>query len=396
MKKFKDLVYNQLHSKPSAYTPKANSEPLAEQTYSKELKFKANALKEFWQKNELPSSTPKITPSPIARKYRTTSKRRVQPRGKKFELFTATNDKADFVYLSKLEPQTHLDLFKWVANWLNEERNAFIGRRMNWVTIRGHEENKLHLILNLTHLDGSSMKAFKKLSENLPKQMRTVLGAGLFLDPDSSDYYLDAKSNANGKAYKHLFGPNFLVHEINEIPWRYPNIGFSQINQRALPDLVQTIDSWIKKDQSKELLDLYCGYGFFSVSFSERFSKVLGIDWTGPSIEMARKNATFQKKNHLRFLSRDITNHQIADIPNPNYNEVIILDPPKQGTNEGVIEGLAHRQPAQVFHVFCGIDSVPAALKEWDANGYKPVKHMAFDFFPGTANLELLILLEAK
>ena len=77
-------------------------------------------------------------------------------------------------------------------------------------------------------------------------------------------------------------------------------------------------------------------------------------------------------------------------------NEVMLLDPPRQGTLPGVIASLARRKPKKVLHIFCGVDQIPPSLKEWQANGYQARRVAPLDMFPGSANLEILVLLEPK
>jgi len=61
-----------------------------------------------------------------------------------------------------------------------------------------------------------------------------------------------------------------------------------------------------------------------------------------------------------------------------------------------VIAALARRKPKKALHIFCGVDQIPPSLREWQANGYQVRRVVPLDIFPGSANLEILILLEAK
>jgi hypothetical protein len=49
-----------------------------------------------------------------------------------------------------------------------------------------------------------------------------------------------------------------------------------------------------------------------------------------------------------------------------------------------------------VLHVFCGTDEIPGELKQWERAGYAASAIRPLDLFPGTPNIETLVLLEAK
>ena len=74
----------------------------------------------------------------------------------------------------------------------------------------------------------------------------------------------------------------------------------------------------------------------------------------------------------------------------------MLLDPPRGGTAEGVIEVLAAKRPGRVVHLFCDIDIMPAEIRRWEASGYVREKVIPFDMFPGTSTIEVVTLLRPK
>ena len=73
--------------------------------------------------------------------------------------------------------------------------------------------------------------------------------------------------------------------------------------------------------------------------------------------------------------------------------DAVILDPPRGGTAPGVIEGIAARAPARVVHVFCNIEGIAGELSRWASHGYAARQAVPFDLFPGTASVEVMVLL---
>jgi tRNA/tmRNA/rRNA uracil-C5-methylase (TrmA/RlmC/RlmD family) len=71
----------------------------------------------------------------------------------------------------------------------------------------------------------------------------------------------------------------------------------------------------------------------------------------------------------------------------------VILDPPRRGTSKGVIEAVAARTPSRVLHVFCNPDVLATELQRWFVCGYDILRVVPFDLFPGTDEIETMVLL---
>ena len=145
------------------------------------------------------------------------------------------------------------------------------------------------------------------------------------------------------------------------------------------------------------MIDLYCGYGLLAMKAAETVSGVIGMDWEGPAIRAAISNAAhlFPGKN-IRFLTGAVTGESLRSrLPLPREEkEFILLDPPRSGAGNDVIEAVAARRPRRVVAIFCGTDSMPPALRHWQANGYEVTAARVLDMFPGTLNLETMVRLE--
>jgi tRNA/tmRNA/rRNA uracil-C5-methylase (TrmA/RlmC/RlmD family) len=146
------------------------------------------------------------------------------------------------------------------------------------------------------------------------------------------------------------------------------------------------------------LLDLYCGYGLFSYYLADNFKEIFGIDSAGESISSANKSLKFYKGNtKIKFIPSDINSRNLLKIlPPPDQKEIIILDPPRQGTKEDVIRILSGRSPEIILHIFCGIENIPNEIGLYKRCGYRIKKILPFDMFSGTPNLEILIMLEKE
>ncbi len=71
-----------------------------------------------------------------------------------------------------------------------------------------------------------------------------------------------------------------------------------------------------------------------------------------------------------------------------------LIDPPRNGTSEDVIEYLAEQGAEKIVYIFCNAEIIGKELRKWKNSGYVPVKAQPFDMFPGTSEIEMIVLLE--
>lgn len=368
-------------------------EPLAALDYPKECEIKNKAFSEFLKSNGINLNPKSLISSPKARNYRTTSKRRVFCDRDGIGLGFSTKVKAGLVSESLLEPREHLEIYKFLQKTLSEKSFSPLARALNWLIIRGSYDRQF-LIINIFKMDRNIVRKLKTLSETLQKE-KIVEGAISYFDPSRSEYYLEAEKPPKGLQIKHLFGQKLLGLKVNDILMRYSPVGFSQINESIVPEMINQATEMLKPEENNSLLDLYCGYGLFSHTVGQKCKSVTGYELSSAAIESAREISKRLKTHQMKFYSEKINASLVRNkLRGSNLDELIILDPPRNGCEPGVIAELTKRNPKKVLHIFCGTDEIPVELKEWQKNGYKAKIIQPLDMFPGTCNLETMVLLE--
>jgi tRNA/tmRNA/rRNA uracil-C5-methylase (TrmA/RlmC/RlmD family) len=374
------------------------SSPLAHLDYPAELKNKNKALAQFWKQFHLPGKPEPIIASPRPRHYRTTSKRKAVLKGN--TLYLLFNDRAlrsqqnPFVE-SPLEPPEHSRIYTFLQQKISEVPFKLVAAHLNYLIIRGSYKERA-VIFNVDTLNGPLVRKLKMLAGHLQKLPERVASACIYADPSCSDYYLEERQTSDIMQFKKLFGKVDLAVSYHGRRYFYHPTSFSQVNESMVPVMLDMARALLQPHPDETLLDLYCGYGLFSHFLAPGYKKVVGVDSEGPSIQAAISNKKFHPASRKgRFLARRITRGSVEKIPLPDDLgvETILLDPPRQGPQEGVIGALSRREPLKVLHVHCGVDQIPDALHQWKQHGYKLRRIVPLDMFPGTAALEVLILL---
>ncbi len=158
---------------------------------------------------------------------------------------------------------------------------------------------------------------------------------------------------------------------------------------------VQTIKELLELNAQDRLVDLYCGYGLFSLSVSDSIKNATGIELSGNSVRDAKKNAERLRISNCKYIENDIDEDNLERFFSSQKTfSKIILDPPRNGTKPGVIEIIAAKKAERVLHIFCNIDLMPVELERWKNAGYKIRRALSFDMFPGTSEVEIMVSLE--
>ena len=394
----------QLESKLDAEHP---HEILAPLDYDDECRVKTDAVRSFWQVHGLPAQlVRKIIPSPLPRGYRATSKRRVYvSRGGVLRFCMGYGAEREETLRSRLEPESHNDVYCKLRQMLVSPAYRAVGRSLNFIVVRGGAD-RLTLILNFFHLDAAIMHKVKLLADHVRAELPQVAAMFTFLDESRSDFYLESRS-AGAHPFKKLFGSEYLDLTVADCKFLYPPSAFSQVNETILDAFLLEARKLLKPGPESTLIDLFSGYGLFAVVLGDAPERTIGMDFNGPAIHAASGNALHNRPDsHIEFIASAVTPSAIenklppcpaelcgADDEQPE-GELFILDPPRSGVRPNVIAAVAKRSPARVLNVFCSADEVPHALKAWRHNGYSPSAVRIFDMFPGSPNVETMVLLE--
>ncbi len=364
------------------------------------MAVKNKAFREFWLSHHLPDKPTLVVPSPLQRGYRTTSKRKVLIRGNRTYLVLEERETSElpkdppYVSQSLLEPDSHAAIYAFLAEKLNTSY-AMVASALNYVIIRG-SYTEYSVIFNLNRVNSLIVRKMKALGDHLETLPQKVVSGFLFLDASRSAFYLDNKESAGPWKLKKLFGRDSLFLKVGDHKFLYDPTAFSQINASILENLLDKAKQLLKPKATQRLLDLYCGYGLFGLGLRKDFAEIVGVDAAPQAIASARVNANRDKSlPPVHLFSAPINASVLGKrMPgDPSLEESVVLDPPRQGAEPGVIKALAARAPKRVLHIFCNTDNIPSSLRSWRQSGYMVAKVIPMDFFPGTDKLEVLVLL---
>ena len=171
--------------------------------------------------------------------------------------------------------------------------------------------------------------------------------------------------------------------------------GFLQTNDGAAARLLELVANLLPpsgQGGATHLIDAYCGAGFFAHHLRERFAQVVGIEWDQRGVDQAQRDAA----PHERYLCGDVA----AVLPDvlavsPQGETLLLLDPPTEGTSDGVRRAIRSAPPTEIIYVSCNpatlARDLAALVPEYEILSVTPL-----DMFPQTAEIEVVAHLRSK
>ncbi|MCU0329879.1 MAG: hypothetical protein MUC47_02750 [Candidatus Kapabacteria bacterium] len=365
--------------------PLFGPEALASMPYGAEAAFKKDLARTFLSVATRIDADAMMR-APLPRAYRTTTRRRVLVNKQNVRL--VHGDGADGL-VSPLEPAAHGDIYRAALSVLSEPRLP-LKMVANHLIVRGTYEEHV-LILNVRHVDADVVRSARLLVKKVMEKVPSVKSAWLYIDPSSSRYYLETDRPLHGMGAKKLHGDSVWRQSVADRLYQIGVFSFTQVNLAMLPSLVDLVTTVSAVVETDVVGDFYGGYGLFGAAFGTTAKSVVTVDVDDTTVANARYNIR-RAGGKVTAISTSITRAAIEKkIP---ATDVLILDPPRSGTDKGVIAALGARKPRRVVELFCGPDEVRRSVDEWRAVGYGPVRAVPIDLFPGTLGLECLVVFE--
>ena len=350
--------------------------------YAQESRCKSEALARWVaQVGSLP--LPKFIPSPSGRHYRSVSKRRwVHDRRQLIMVEGMERGRVMGIAPTQcqIEPASHAAVYQQLQTELG---HSSLSKYLNYAIVKSGCDFDI-LVLNLTDMR-SQRSELNRISKKLTHHHDNLKAIWLIQGQEGDEYYASIRPGQ----WQKLHGESHLSTAQG---LHYSPLCFSQVNPSGVPTLLEVTQNWLG-DPSLPMLDLYCGYGLFSLGMP-RTGPCWGLELSGEAVLWARRNAKRLGREKTKFDAWDLTRMEIPQRRFPTGSWVAVLDPPRSGAPPELIKSMAEMRPKRVMHWICDIDQLDVQLRSWIESGYRVTEAVAVDMFPGTSSLEMGLCLE--
>ncbi len=206
--------------------------------------------------------------------------------------------------------------------------------------------------------------------------------------------YNGARTNVVlGRDFRALWGRDWLEDTLCGLTFRISPRSFYQVNRDQCEILYGLAAEFAGLTGTETVLDLYCGIGTISLVMARRAGRVIGVEAAPEAVADARENARRNGIANAEFWRGDASDAVKRLLDEGLRPDVAVLDPPRKGLAEEVIDHIAQMRPGRVVYVSCDPATLARDVKRFGALGYGVRRVEAVDMFPRTAHVETVALM---
>lgn len=209
----------------------------------------------------------------------------------------------------------------------------------------------------------------------------------------------DSIADQEVKVFK---GRGYVEERMGDLKFRISAKSFYQTNSQQAENLYKTAAEFaglydVKNEENKPLIyDLYTGAGTIANFVAEKASKVIGIEYVEDAIKDASINSEINGITNTEFFAGDMKNVLTEEfIGEHGQPDVMIVDPPRAGMHEDVVNVILKTEPMTIVYVSCNPATQARDLSLLDSK-YKVTKVQPVDMFPHTHHVENVVKLELR
>lgn len=359
--------------------------------YEAELEIKAQQVADnFKRLGKLYITPSPIIPSPSAQRYRNKAQ---YPVGSD-EKFATIGFYAPMTHRiidcadCLLQPEEFAKITDIFRDWIREKKISVYNEAECSGIIR-------HIYIRKAAATGQIMVCIVANSDSVPcsedliERLREIDGVTsiiLNINRDKTNVVL-------GKKCKTLWGNDYITDELCGLKFNLSPLSFYQVNHDGAEILYNKAKEYAALTGSETLVDLYCGTGTIGLTMAKAVKKLIGVEIIPQAVENAKENARLNGIENAEFICADASQAAAALLERGVKPNVVVLDPPRKGCDEALINTVAQMSPDRVVYVSCDSATLARDCQRFAALGYQTLAATPVDMFPHTAHVETVVSL---
>ena len=220
-----------------------------------------------------------------------------------------------------------------------------------------------------------------------------------------------------------IAGKPTITEEVSGMKFEISPLSFYQVNREQMVKLYDKVLEYADLKGGETVLDLYCGVGTIGLFCAREMEKkaresaaeaaeagaaatdaegiadkvkpgqVIGIESIKGAVLDANRNATINGIVNARY----VCGKAEEELPKMMVQaDVAILDPPRAGCDERLLEAVVKAEPEKIIYVSCDPATLARDIRWLTENGYEFREATPCDMFPWTGHVETCVLLSHK
>lgn len=251
-----------------------------------------------------------------------------------------------------------------------------------------------HLIVRTTR-DAREVGAMLVVTRN-DKSLRKPVKAFLATEDAPDGFFLNVHDRVDaymiGRETVRLAGRSHVKETVNGFSYLISPTAFFQTNVDAADVIVRFVLEAIPDSEPQRILDLYSGGGLFTVPLAARGHHVTAIEENRQAIDDADANLRLNRVSgrHVRLHAARVED-ALEHLQRESF-DVVILDPPRQGCSNGVLQRIFGRIKAdRVVYVSCNPEALAVEMPFIVDQGFTVDRLLPVDMFPHTTHIETVV-----
>lgn len=187
-------------------------------------------------------------------------------------------------------------------------------------------------------------------------------------------------------------GEGALTEAVAGLTYRFPADGFFQVTTDGAAALVAAVLEAVGDISGALTYDLYSGVGLLSLPLAQAGAEVVAVEGHPGSAAAAVENAAANELP-VKVLAEpvaDALRRAVAGDATLDEPDVVVLDPPRAGAGDKVIDHLVALEAPTLVYVACDPAALARDTKQLVAGGYHLVRAVPLDLFPLTHHVEVV------
>ena len=162
-----------------------------------------------------------------------------------------------------------------------------------------------------------------------------------------------------GAELVNLYGPGYITDKIGNVSYQISPLSFYQVNPVQTEKLYGTALEYAGLTGGETVWDLYCGIGTISLFLAKKAKQVYGVEIIPQAIDDAKNNAKINNITNAEFyvgkaeevLPEYYKEYEKTHNGETAHADVIVVDPPRKGCEESLLQTIVDMQPEKVVYV---------------------------------------------
>jgi len=253
-----------------------------------------------------------------------------------------------------------------------------------------------YLIIRSSHANLDTQVTF--IFDSLPKDAYLLASKCLEISHVKSVYYSINKDEENieffGDEIVKLAGSDTIQETLNNYTFNLLPNSFFQLNPSQAEALYDIAIKKAKLSRKEIVVDAYCGVGTIAINAAKYAKEVIGVESNKQAIINAKENVKINNISNAKFIEGN-ANNIIPYLVRNNQIDVLILDPPRSGLDDDLLEIINKANIKKVIYISCNPATLAKNLNVLK-DKYNVSSMSVVDMFPYTSHVETVVVLNRK